>query len=115
MLTKLGTYLVLKGIWNPIDYQGQGVKCLDEGIRHALRCPGYTTVVMLYLSSCLRHFYYCRVGYIIPESQLIHQHDALFSFFIILVFKRNVIPYTAENLKVVWYEVLYRYDGGPIA
>jgi len=42
-LTKLGTYLVLKKIWNPIDFQGQGhrVKFLGEGIRHALRCPCY--------------------------------------------------------------------------
>ena len=24
ILTKLGTYLVLKRIWNPIDFQGQG-------------------------------------------------------------------------------------------
>ena len=41
ILTKLGTYLVLKRIWNPIDFQGQGhqVKCLGEGIHHALHCP----------------------------------------------------------------------------
>jgi len=37
----LGTYLVLKKIWNPIDFQGQGhrVKFLGKGICHALRCP----------------------------------------------------------------------------
>jgi hypothetical protein len=39
ILTKLGTYLVLKRIWNPIDFQGHRVKFLGEGIRHALRCP----------------------------------------------------------------------------
>ena len=41
ILTKLGTYLVLKRIWNSIDFQGQGhrVNFLGEGIRHALRCP----------------------------------------------------------------------------
>ena len=45
ILTKLGTYLVLKRIWNPIDVQGHRskvkvtVKFLGEGIRHALRCP----------------------------------------------------------------------------
>ena len=43
MLTKLGAYmyLVLKRIWNPIDFQGQGhqVKSLGEGIRHTLPCP----------------------------------------------------------------------------
>jgi hypothetical protein len=41
MLTKLGTYLVLTRIWNPIDFQGQGhrVKFLGEGLRHSLRCP----------------------------------------------------------------------------
>ena len=40
-MTKLGTYLVLKRIWNPIDFQGQGhqVKFLGKGIHHALRCP----------------------------------------------------------------------------
>jgi hypothetical protein len=38
ILTKLGTYLVLKRIWNPIDFQGHRVKLLGEGIRHALRC-----------------------------------------------------------------------------
>jgi hypothetical protein len=37
ILTKLGTYLVLKRIWNPIDFQGQRVKFLGEGICHALR------------------------------------------------------------------------------
>jgi len=44
-LTKLGTYLVLKKIWNPIDFQGQGhrVKFLGEGICHALRCPCFTS------------------------------------------------------------------------
>ena len=41
ILTKLGTYLVLKRIRNPIDFQGQGhqVKFVDEGIRYALHCP----------------------------------------------------------------------------
>jgi hypothetical protein len=45
ILTKLGTYLVLKRIWNPIDVQGHRskvkvtVKFLGEGIRHALCCP----------------------------------------------------------------------------
>jgi hypothetical protein len=46
ILTTLGTYLVLKRIWNPINFpghrsngQGHWVKCLGEGIRHALRCP----------------------------------------------------------------------------
>ena len=34
ILTKLGTYLVLKRIWNPIDFQGHRVKFLGEGIRH---------------------------------------------------------------------------------
>ena len=34
ILTKLGTYLVLKRIWNPIDFQGQGhqVKFLPHNI-----------------------------------------------------------------------------------
>jgi hypothetical protein len=36
ILTKLGTYLVFKRIWNPFDFQGQGqghwVKFLGEGI-----------------------------------------------------------------------------------
>jgi hypothetical protein len=36
-------YLVLRWVWNPIDFQGQrsksNVKFLGEGIRHALRCP----------------------------------------------------------------------------
>jgi hypothetical protein len=36
ILTKLGTYLDLKRIWNPIDCQGHRVKFLGEGIRHAL-------------------------------------------------------------------------------
>jgi hypothetical protein len=39
ILTKLGTYLVLKRIWNPIDFQGHRVNFLGEGIHHALRCP----------------------------------------------------------------------------
>ena len=38
ILTKLGTYLVLRRIWNPFDFQGQRVKFLGEGIRHALHC-----------------------------------------------------------------------------
>jgi hypothetical protein len=34
ILTKLGTYLVLRRVWNPIDFQGQGhwVKCLPRNI-----------------------------------------------------------------------------------
>ena len=34
ILTKLGTYLVLKRIWNPIDFQGQGhqIKFLPHNI-----------------------------------------------------------------------------------
>jgi hypothetical protein len=30
-----------RSVWNPIDFQGQGdrVKFLGEGIRHALCCP----------------------------------------------------------------------------
>jgi hypothetical protein len=39
ILTKLGTYLVLKRIWNPIDLQGHRVKFVGEGICHALCCP----------------------------------------------------------------------------
>ena len=39
ILTKLGTYLVLKRIWNPIDFQVHRVKYLGEGICHALHCP----------------------------------------------------------------------------
>ena len=55
ILIKLGTYLVLKRIWNPIDFQGhrskvkgQGhqVKFLGEGIRHALRCPCYILILV---------------------------------------------------------------------
>jgi hypothetical protein len=32
ILTKLGTYLVLKKIWNPIDFQGHSVKFLPRNI-----------------------------------------------------------------------------------
>ena len=39
ILTKLGTYLVLKRIWNPIDFQGHRFKFLGKGIHHALCCP----------------------------------------------------------------------------
>ena len=43
IMTKHGTYLVLKRIWNPIDFQGQRSRSpgqfLGEEIRHALRCP----------------------------------------------------------------------------
>ena len=48
-MTKLGTYLVLRRVWNPIDFQGHGskvkLKCLGEGIRHALHCPCFITFV----------------------------------------------------------------------
>ena len=30
ILTKLGTYLVLKRIWNPIDFQGQRSRSPDQ-------------------------------------------------------------------------------------
>ena len=30
ILTKLGTYLVLKKIWNPIDFQGQRSRSPDQ-------------------------------------------------------------------------------------
>ena len=32
ILTKLGTYLVFRRVWNPIDFQGQGVKFLPHNI-----------------------------------------------------------------------------------
>jgi hypothetical protein len=32
ILTKLGTYIVLRRVWNPIDFQGQGVKFLLHNI-----------------------------------------------------------------------------------
>jgi hypothetical protein len=32
ILTKLGTYIVLRRVWNPIDFQGQGVKFLPHNI-----------------------------------------------------------------------------------
>ena len=31
-MTNLGTYLVLKKIWNPIDFQGHRVKILPRSI-----------------------------------------------------------------------------------
>ena len=43
ILVKLGTYLVLKRIWNLLIYkvigQGHQISFLGEGIWHALRCP----------------------------------------------------------------------------
>ena len=43
ILTKLGTYLDLKRLWNPIDFQGQRSRSqgliFRRGICHALRCP----------------------------------------------------------------------------
>ena len=47
ILTKLGTYLVLKRIWNPIVFQGHQVKFLGEGIRHTLRYPCKQKITML--------------------------------------------------------------------
>ena len=41
ILTKLGTYLILKRIWNPVDFLRSKVKFLGEGIHHALHCPCY--------------------------------------------------------------------------
>jgi hypothetical protein len=32
ILTKLGTYIVLRRVWNPIDFQGQGIKFLPHSI-----------------------------------------------------------------------------------
>jgi hypothetical protein len=32
ILTKLGTYIVLRRVWNPIDFQGQRVKFLPHNI-----------------------------------------------------------------------------------
>ena len=48
ILTKLGTYLVLKRIWNPIDFQGHRVKYLGEGICHALHCPCLSLKLLTY-------------------------------------------------------------------
>ena len=44
ILTKLGTYFVLKRIWNPIDFQDHRIKFLGKGIRHALHCSCFTVV-----------------------------------------------------------------------
>jgi hypothetical protein len=52
ILTKLGTctYLILKRIWNPIDFQSQRsrFKFLGEGIRHALPLFRLDLVSMIY-------------------------------------------------------------------
>ena len=44
-MTKLGTYLILKRIWNPIDFQGHLVKYLGEGICHTLCCPCFYWII----------------------------------------------------------------------
>jgi hypothetical protein len=53
-LTKLGTYLVLKRIWNPIEFQGHRVKFLGEGICHALRCPCFVLLFNNELQKCVQ-------------------------------------------------------------
>jgi len=50
-LTKLGTYLVLKKIWNPIDFQGQRSRSQGQIFRRgdtprfALPLLGYNIVI----------------------------------------------------------------------
>jgi hypothetical protein len=52
ILTKLGTYLVLKRIWNPTDLQSQRSRSpgnfLGEVIRHALPLFSLDLVSMIY-------------------------------------------------------------------
>ena len=55
---KLGTYLVLERIWNPIDFQGHRVKLLGEGIR----TPRFVLPLLIvklsksFVSMILEHF-----------------------------------------------------------
>ena len=98
ILTKLGTYLVLKRIWNPIDFQGHQVKFLGEGIRHTLRCTLFLSDLVKYLTWCWIHvpqlcvvcmYYapYCTiVKYYVSFSEFKFH---IFDFFVICLFLKK--------------------------
>jgi len=44
-VAKFGTYLVLKRIWNPVDFQGHRVKFLGEG--YATLCVALVYLLLL--------------------------------------------------------------------
>ena len=67
ILTKLGTYLDRKRIWNPIDFQGQRSRSQDlisrQGIRYALRCPCFYICLARFTSlrlCCTLFIIYCQ-------------------------------------------------------
>jgi hypothetical protein len=59
ILTKLGTYLVRKRIWNPIDFQGQRSRSLGQ----ILRRVGYTTLcvaLVIFLMIYIFHYIFIK-------------------------------------------------------
>jgi hypothetical protein len=45
ILTKLGTYLVLRRVWNPIDFEGHRVKFLPHSILVPWKSIGFQTLL----------------------------------------------------------------------
>jgi len=108
ILTKLGTYLVLKRIWNPIDFQGHQVKFLGKGICHALRCPCLNVIFVFYRENKGKILVHCKMGISRSATTV-----SISKLRILLIFKTNNLQFQflliAVTTVINWKTLLHQH------
>ena len=111
------TWYILKRIWNPIDFQGQGVKFLGEGIRHALRCPSFNNNSKFSLMKCYYlnftrfRFNYCQETSRKKETHIwlhdLHTQGGQHTSYIQVCFYQKL--YNGGNFSTIWQSKTHFY------